>query len=168
MRLLLVEGALHLAGVPGGGFDLDAFEANKAIAVTEFTGTIGAGGTVDIAVTLTDTNAEGGLNHLMAVIEEADGRTSDLSNVVIAKLEPPSVLNASTTSIDFSHVTRSPLTKRDSMPCSFMPREIALPPPCTITGHIPTHSMNATSLRIPSECDFSSIALPPNFTTIVS
>ncbi|WP_425397970.1 malectin domain-containing carbohydrate-binding protein [Aeoliella sp.] len=88
VRLLHVEGALHLDGVPGGGFDIDAFEANKAIAISEQTATIGATGFADIPVTLTDSHAEGGLNHLMAVIEETDGTTSDLSQVIVVEYDP--------------------------------------------------------------------------------
>ena len=34
-KLLQVEASLELAGVPGGGFDIDPFEANKAVNLTE-------------------------------------------------------------------------------------------------------------------------------------
>jgi hypothetical protein len=39
----LTWGALLTAGLPGGGFDLDAFEANSIVAVSERVATIGQG-----------------------------------------------------------------------------------------------------------------------------
>jgi hypothetical protein len=70
--------------------------------------------------------------------------------------------------MDASSVTRSPLTKRAGSPSSAMAREIALPPPWTITGSMPTHSMKVTSVRMLSWWRLSSMALPPNLTTIVA
>ncbi|MCI0492970.1 MAG: hypothetical protein L0Z07_08540, partial [Planctomycetes bacterium] len=55
VRLLQTEVALHLAGVPGGGFDIDPFEANKVVYVKDETAVVGAAGFVDIPVTLMDT-----------------------------------------------------------------------------------------------------------------
>jgi len=87
IQLLHVESALHLSGVPGGGFDVDPYESNKAIAVSEQTATIGPSGFVDIAVTLTKSHAEGGFNHFVAVVKAADGRTSETAAMVL-KYEP--------------------------------------------------------------------------------
>jgi hypothetical protein len=81
VRLLQAEVALHLAGVPGGGYDINAFEANKVIVVRDYTATIGAGGFVDVAVTLSDTLIAGGINYFAAVID-AGARTSPMSNVL--------------------------------------------------------------------------------------
>jgi len=87
VRLLIVEGALYTGGVPGNGFDLDPFEANTAIKVTELTATVGGGGNVDIPVTLTRTdNTFGGLNYIVAAFENANGKTSDVSNTVVVEL----------------------------------------------------------------------------------
>ena len=86
-KLLHVEAALHLAGVPGGGFDIDPFEANKAIKLTEYAVTVGAGGFVDVPVTLTKTEPEGGINYFVAVINDADGRTSNTSPKIILTLQ---------------------------------------------------------------------------------
>ena len=57
VRLVRIEADLNLNG--GAGFDLDPFEANSAIAVGENNPTIGAGGFVDVAVTLTRTDDVG-------------------------------------------------------------------------------------------------------------
>src|SRR5262249_11187998 len=64
VSLLVVEGGLYTAGVPGGGYDLDPFEANTALIVSETTGRIGAGGSLDLPITLSHTGTNGGLNHV--------------------------------------------------------------------------------------------------------
>lgn len=91
VRLLQTEVALHLAGVPGGGYDIDPFEGNKVVLVRDSTATIGASGFVDIAVTLTDSLTEGGLTYFSAVIDGTEGRTSAVSNVIKVALNnlPP-------------------------------------------------------------------------------
>jgi hypothetical protein len=88
VRLLAVEGALFTEAVPEGGFDLDPYEANSVVAVGEHTATIGAGGSVNIPVTLTSTAAEGGNNRFVAVVQAAGG-TGATSNVVVLRLQPP-------------------------------------------------------------------------------
>jgi len=86
VRLLRVEGMLDLNG--GNGFDLDPFEANRAIAVGETSTTIGVAGSVDVNVTLTRTNDDAGFNYFTAAIVDDDGsgRTGATSNVVILEL----------------------------------------------------------------------------------
>ncbi len=85
-RLLQTESALFLGGVPGGGFDIDPFETNKVIVVTHRTVTIGAAGFVDVAVVLTDSHTQGGVNTFAAVLQDLDGRTSVLSNFVVVAI----------------------------------------------------------------------------------
>jgi len=85
VRLLTLESALFTAGLPGGGFDLDPFEANSVIGVDERSATIGAGGTVDIPVTLLSTVLGGGNNRYVAVVESAGG-TGPTSNVAVLQL----------------------------------------------------------------------------------
>jgi hypothetical protein len=86
VRLLAVEGTLFTAGVPGGGFDLDPYEANSLVAVREHTATIGPAGSVDIPITLTSTVAGGGNNRMVAVIEFAGG-IGPTSNVAVLQLD---------------------------------------------------------------------------------
>jgi len=90
VRLLQTEVALHLGGVPGGGFDIDPFEGNKVVVVKDSTATIGAGGFVDVPIRLTDTLTAGGLTYLAAVID-VGARTGAMSNVVKVALRdlPP-------------------------------------------------------------------------------
>ena len=86
-RLLQVENGLYLSGVPGGGFDIDPFETNKAIKLTELVVTIGSSGFVDVPVTLTATEPEAGYNYFVAAIQDAAGRTGNLSQKIILKLQ---------------------------------------------------------------------------------
>lgn len=91
VRLLQTEVALHLDGVADGGFDVDPYEANKAIVIRDDVATVGPTGFVDIPVTLTDSIVAGGLTYFSAVIDLPDGRTSNVSNVIKVALNdlPP-------------------------------------------------------------------------------
>ncbi|MEE4174814.1 MAG: tandem-95 repeat protein, partial [Xanthomonadales bacterium] len=83
VRLLQVEAAL----LADFGYELEVFEANEALAVTEYTAVIGPDGTVEIPVTLTRSDAtDGGFNHFMAVIAEG-GVTGPGSNFLVLELD---------------------------------------------------------------------------------
>ncbi len=84
VNLLVMEAGLFTNN--GSGFDLDPFEANSAISVNEKVVTIGTTGYVDIPITLTNSNADGGLNHIVAVTKASDGATSLLSTVQVVQL----------------------------------------------------------------------------------
>ena len=76
----------------------------------------------------------------------------------------------STTSTDFGVVTRYPCSNRVSTPACSSARVIAFPPPCTMTGLMPTASMKTTSRATPLRTAGSveSIKLPPYLMTNVS
>lgn len=82
IRLLHAEAALHLNGVPNGGFDIDPFESNKVISLSEQTFSVGGSGFVDVPITLLNTDDDGGLNHLLAVAVSGD-LTSDVARVLV-------------------------------------------------------------------------------------
>ncbi len=88
VRLLVIEGELDLGAAPG--FDIDPFEANTAVVIQEFSGTVGGGGTIDFPVTLTRSSPEGGIHHVLAARVDGDGsgRTSPVSNVEIVEYDP--------------------------------------------------------------------------------
>ncbi|MFD1599907.1 malectin domain-containing carbohydrate-binding protein [Halobellus rarus] len=92
VTLLRLEGELNLDGVPTydgtPGYDVEAYEANTALQVEEYTATVGQGGTVEIPVTLTDSSEEGGLNYFIAAAEDSEGETGLTSNVVVLELDP--------------------------------------------------------------------------------
>ena len=73
----------------GSGFDIDPFEGNRAIVVSEKTGTIGANGRVDINVTLTRAGTAPGFNYFAAVFvaDDGSGRTGPTSPIVVLALD---------------------------------------------------------------------------------
>ena len=88
VRLLAVEGALFTAGLPGGGFDIDAFEANSVVTVNEHAVTIGAGGSVDVPVTFGISSPTGG-NHRLVAVVESTGAAGPTSGVRVLQFDPP-------------------------------------------------------------------------------
>src|SRR5207245_2593756 len=71
----------------------------------------------------------------------------------------------STMSMVAASVTRSPRTKRGSMPAFWSAVSICGPPPCTTTGFMPTYFKRATSCAKESFSSSSSIACPPYLMT---
>ena len=88
VQVTIMESALYLNGVPNGGFDLDPFESNTAIAVVEINTVIGAGGFVDIPVTLTISDPDGGYNSINAVLIDNNGVAGRNSSVLLLQLIP--------------------------------------------------------------------------------
>lgn len=86
--LMRMEGALFTAGAVGGGFDIDPYEANTAIAVQEYTGVIGPGGFTDVNVVLTKENSLAGYNYFRAALKDEAGRTGPCSPVIVMLLQP--------------------------------------------------------------------------------
>jgi len=86
VMLLVTEAALFTENGDGNAFDVDPFEANSIIAITEQSATLDGTGTVDIPVTLTKSDPEGGLNYIVAVVKYLDGTTSPLSDTIILEL----------------------------------------------------------------------------------
>jgi hypothetical protein len=111
VSVLVTEAALYLSGVPGGGFDIDPYESNSVIKIKTHSATIGAGGFVDVPISLTRSESEGGHNTVVAVIEDADGRTSELSARAIIDLldDGNDLLGASLSGIQFGEVSTSSL-----------------------------------------------------------
>ncbi|NHN60177.1 MULTISPECIES: malectin domain-containing carbohydrate-binding protein [Halorussus] len=91
VTLLRVEGELNLDGVPTydgtPGYDVEAYEANTVIQVEEYAATVGADGTAEIPVALTNSSAAGGLNYFVATADDGEGETGLTSNVAILKYD---------------------------------------------------------------------------------
>lgn len=88
--LLQVDGRLYI-DKGGGGYDIDPFEANEAVAKVLYTGTLDGSGAASVPVTLLQTPGSGGapdagLNYFIAVIDGQDGQTSATSNVIVLEL----------------------------------------------------------------------------------
>ncbi len=94
VRLFQSDGRLNVTGVPGGGFDIEPFEANEAIGNTwTYPAVIGEGGTVTIEVLLrmsdkADGLGDGGLNHFVAALDS--DFSSRISNKLVIELQAPS------------------------------------------------------------------------------
>ncbi|WP_418285061.1 malectin domain-containing carbohydrate-binding protein [Halorubrum sp. DTA46] len=89
VRLLRIEGELNLNGVPDAdgsgspGYDIEPYEANKALQVEEEIVTLDSNGEATVDVTLTDSTADGGFNYLVAAVQDGDGDTGAASNTVV-------------------------------------------------------------------------------------
>jgi chitodextrinase len=86
VKLWSFKTGLFLAGVPGGGYDIDPYEVNKVTGYGTNDATIGAGGTVDIPVTLS--TETGGINMFSAVLQDGAGRRSSSSNILAILYNP--------------------------------------------------------------------------------
>lgn len=84
----IIEGGLFTAGLPNGGFDIDPYEANSAIQVNEYRQLVSYDGNIDIPVTLTKANAEGGLNHILVYFEDYHGYNGLPADPIILELSP--------------------------------------------------------------------------------
>jgi hypothetical protein len=90
VTLLEVEAGLFTAGVPGGGHELEPFEANCALAVTQHAATLDAAGQAHVPVTLERSLPEGGAMHFMAVEHlDATRRGPSSDPLVLQLAEPP-------------------------------------------------------------------------------
>jgi glucose/arabinose dehydrogenase len=87
VRMIVAESGLYLSGVPGGGFDIEPFEHNTIIQVTHHSAVIGAGGTVNIPVTLTNSETEAGYNVISAVLVDAQGNEGATSQTLLFQLD---------------------------------------------------------------------------------
>ncbi len=90
--VVVAEGHLEVAQAPGGGTDLDPFEANTVVAIDEVPFTLGGNGSVSVPVTLTSTDdptaADTGLNHVTAYLVDG-GTRGAVSDPVVMDLDPP-------------------------------------------------------------------------------
>lgn len=82
-KLWVFSAALYLAGVPGGGYDIDPYEVNKVIGYGFTDVTIGGGGFTDVPLTLDWTAATGGIHFVSAVLLNGSRRSSSSDILVI-------------------------------------------------------------------------------------
>ena len=87
VTVLVVESGLFTAGVPGGGFDLDPWEANNAVAVREYQAVVGPSGFVDVPIGLTKTTPESGIHAITVVFADPYGRKGAVAAPLILALE---------------------------------------------------------------------------------
>jgi hypothetical protein len=84
--VLVIEGGLFTAGLPGGGFDIDPFEANSALQANEYRGLVNDNGQVNIPITLFRSDANSGLNHILVVLQDVYGYSGAVSSPIVLEL----------------------------------------------------------------------------------
>ena len=82
-KLWVFSAALYLAGVPGGGYDIDPYEVNKVIAYGFSDVTIGASGFADVPLALEWSASTGGIHFVSAVLLNGSRRSSSSDILVI-------------------------------------------------------------------------------------
>ncbi len=86
VKVLIIEGGLFTDGVPGGGFDLDPFEANSALTAREYE-IFSNGGTIQLPVQLSHSHVDGGLNMIVVTQENVFGYKGAVSAPIILELQ---------------------------------------------------------------------------------
>ncbi|MBE2202427.1 MAG: hypothetical protein IAE79_27695 [Anaerolinea sp.] len=87
VSVLVVDAGLFTVGVPGGGYDLDPYEANSVIAIREYTGVVRMNGTADVPVVLSRELPEAGFNYMVAVLTNYYGVRGRVSPPVVLYLQ---------------------------------------------------------------------------------
>lgn len=86
-KLCVFTAALYLAGVPGGGYDIDPYEVNKVIDYDFPDVTIGGGGFTDVPLALEWSAATGGIHFVSAVLLNGSRRSSS-SDILTINYHP--------------------------------------------------------------------------------
>ncbi len=99
--LLQFDGRLYIdAGLPpGGGFDIDPFEANQVQARSSYAGTLDGSGNASVPVLLirtptADAGPDAGLNHFILAEDLGSGVTTLGSNIIVVEYDPDFVPDA--------------------------------------------------------------------------
>lgn len=92
VKLWVFNMALHLEGVPGGGYDIDPYENNTLLAFNTIDRVMPAAGFIDVSVTLSDSGVTGGINHVVAVLSDSSGNRSSSSEVLTIDYDPDAVV----------------------------------------------------------------------------
>ncbi len=86
--LLVLEGGMFLDGVPGGGFNVEPYDANSLVAIQAHEVQTRHNGQVVVDVTLMRSLTEGGINHLAAVFDNHFGARGSVSVPLRLELAP--------------------------------------------------------------------------------
>ncbi len=87
VSLVILESGLYLVGVPSGGYNVQPYDTNTIIKVTELAAVIAEPGYVDIPVTLTQTEPKAGYN-LIAATFSSGGIKGPTSSTLLARYDP--------------------------------------------------------------------------------
>lgn len=87
VRVIVIEGGLYTAGLPGGGNDIDPFEANNALGLKSYSAVLDPNGMVDVPITLVKTKPEGGIGIVTAVFDNFYGVDGRVAPVQVLELD---------------------------------------------------------------------------------
>ncbi|MEM6632636.1 MAG: malectin domain-containing carbohydrate-binding protein [Bacteroidota bacterium] len=91
VRLFQFEAGIFIDGLDGpnaaNGYNVDPWEINSIIGINELTANVSTSFSAEFNVTLTDTDDEAGYNVFVAVIEDENGVTSDISNIILVEYD---------------------------------------------------------------------------------
>ncbi|MCL4867664.1 MAG: hypothetical protein KJ063_01735 [Anaerolineae bacterium] len=88
VRVLILEGGLFTQGLPGGGHNIDPFEANSIILVQEHIGQLDGAGQLTVPIVLTKSDPDGGINHILVVLEDWQGIRGRVAGPFVVELSP--------------------------------------------------------------------------------
>lgn len=88
VALVRSEAGLYLGGVPGGGYNVQPYDANTVVALNETAAVVGATGYVDIPVTLTRADPKAGYNFFTATLATAGGVKGPASAALEVRYDP--------------------------------------------------------------------------------
>ncbi len=88
VTLLVLEGGLFLEGVPGGGYNVEPYDANSLVALKAYEAQIQQDGKEDIPLTLARSIPHAGINHLVAAFDNHFGTKGPASFPVKLELLP--------------------------------------------------------------------------------
>lgn len=86
VTVMVVEGGLFTDGVPGGGHNLEPFDANNALTFREYETVVGANGFVDVPILLSRSGAPGGINLITAVFDNHYGQKGLVAAPLVLEL----------------------------------------------------------------------------------
>ncbi|MEZ4515646.1 MAG: hypothetical protein R3C44_02015 [Chloroflexota bacterium] len=87
VTVMVVEAGLFTDGVPGGGHNLEPFDANNALTYREYKAYVGSMGTVEVPVKLSHSGTPGGINIISAVFDNHYGTKGLVSEPLVLELQ---------------------------------------------------------------------------------
>ncbi len=139
VRLLVIEGGLFLDGVPGGGHDIDPYEANSALSVQEYNATIGGAGFVDVGVSLAHTGTSGGISHIAAAAVGEGGMTGQVSVASVVERDDSAPGNQSPIAVDDSASVARSMTRSIALLNNDSDPDGSLDPTSVLITHPPVN-----------------------------
>lgn len=86
VMVTVIEGGMFTEGVPGGGHNVQPFDANNALVYREYTAIVGPDGTADVPIALSRNGIYAGINVITAAYDDHYGRKGLVAAPVVLQL----------------------------------------------------------------------------------